>query len=604
MHRRQNRDGVAIVLYAIAMFTIMLCMGLALDAGYLYTQKGMGQLTEDIIALIVLGSTDRALTHDQQIAYIEDQVNRLEAANGLPTPFYTRRTESNTEGDVVKLILNAPNPLKTMMMNLIGIGSVNVGLEAIAVRGFVIKKIDPNCPGNLGLFGCVRLQVQGNPLVDSYKSGLGSYASQAVNPGCGSSSGSGSHGEDDGGHDGGGSGSHSHLSHGGHGGHGESLYARRNLLGMSNRMVDLTGSFCYHGDTQSSLDTEVVGSGLVDGKVTTEYFDGDSDLITDGVVIEPVSDFNLIPAVGSASATSNDNGTISGGFDPDALLPPNFQLKQKGSNKEILLTAGKKYYFKEIDMAGASKLRIIGNPATAGPVEITLDGDAKFNGDITSDVQPTRPGWLKLTGINGCTQCCVGCQSSGVGHRGGHGHHDAMLPGLKRFLGQEPVQFGAAPSAPSGLQLLGTLGVMPNPDLPAWMQPGALNLADGGHGGGDDHGGGGGGSHDGHDDGLPGGHADGHYHHSEAGPCDDGPGHSNGSAHSIKFAGNSTVFMDIYAPGYNVNTNGVSQYHGRIMAEEIQLQGNIGFHYDEDLGGCVQVVESDTGDNAKVHLIN
>lgn len=487
-----NRDGSVVALYALAMSMLILCVGLSLDVGYVYSQKGAGQITSDIAALCVLGSLDRTLTPEQQVQYVNDQVRHFETANGLPAGFWTIRTVTRGDGDIVQLTLNATNPLPTMIMNLAGIERVNVGLESVVVRGFLRQVAAPNCPGNLGLFGCARLQIRGNPLIDSYRSDLGTYASQAVHTGCGTSMG---------GHE-------NHLGEGGHEGHGEAVYANRNLLGGSNRLVDMNGSFCYHGDSTSGLDTSLAGAGRLDGSVTTEYFTGDTAIVANQILTQSVSEINLATAVGAATASSNDNATLVG-HDPVAIASPDFRLKAEGGSHEVQLQAGKKYYFKDIDLSGAVTVRITGNPDSAGPVEIALDGDAKFAGDLTCDVLPMRPGWLKIVGVNGTTECCEGCRTSGTGHRGGHGHHDGEVE--------------------SGTEV----------------------------------------------------------------------------EHHIKFTGNSTIFADIYAPGFHIDTTGVSQYYGRIIGEDVQIQGNSGFHYDETLGGCLSIVQDDIAeDGERIHLVN
>lgn len=620
MIRKQNKRGAVLALYAIAMSMLVVCVGLSIDAGYLYTQKGAGQLTADITALAVLGSLDRTLTPSDQQQYVVDQVNNLERANGLPINFWTRYPTARPDGDIIRLKLNATNPLSTMVMNLVGISTVNVGIESIAVRGFIRHQIDPNCPtpGNLGLFGCIRLLVQGNPLIDSYNSAAGTYASQAIHPGCGSSTG--------------GTGGH------GSGGPGGGKYAGKNVLGASNRLVKLKGAFCFQGNTLSSLDTEIGGSGLLTGNATTEFFSGDAGQVAGSVITQSVPDINLVPAVGTATTATNDNATITGA-NMSRLGSPHFELRPASGSHEIQLTAGKKYYFKCISLAGGADIRVLGNPTTAGGVQITLEGPARINGDIKSDIQPMRPGWLKIIGINGTTECCVGCASSGTGHRGIHGHEDgdSDCPASEghhhrdihcggsdghhetlhgdgchggshsecgsdagcgggdtghgshrcqvRPQNADEMLIGWNQTQSAGLsRLLGTLGRLDDDPTPAWMRPGALNLV---HSGGDDD-----------------AHSDSHGSHSGDSDVDAGVS-CCGTEKEIRFGGHSVVFADVYAPGYRVSTNGTDQFHGRIMAEDVQLRGTAGFHYDESLGGCISLTSDDTAqDGEKVHLVN
>lgn len=390
------------VFYVLSLFFFFGFMALAADVGYLYTQKANIQLVSDTAALAALASLDYTQSHDAQLAYVTNQVNYFEQAHGLPTGRFALSTQSASNGNIIQVKLDSANRSNTFFLALFGMSALNVGVESIAIRGTIRYDYDKDCPGALGFFGCTHVEYSGNPIADSYLSDQGWYADQAVNVGCGAARG---------GHE-------EHLGEGGWQGHGEQKYARSKMGTGTNWTMSFNGNFCYHGKAQSGRDTEIVGgSGYVDGTLITENFSGDSTLVSEGVKVQSVPDTFLPTAVATATATSNDNGTVVGAKASE-LASPNFKLSAQGSN-EIQLQAGRRYYFKEIKISGSTAIRIVGDPRVAGPVKITLDGDADINGDITSDVVPTRPGWLELTGLGGCSNCCNDCVVEQASH---HGH--------------------------------------------------------------------------------------------------------------------------------------------------------------------------------------
>ncbi len=622
-----RRKGAVIVLYAIATFTLVLFLGMSLDVGFLYTQKGFGQTISDITALTVLGTTDTSVPQADQQIYITNQVRNMEKENGLTSPFYDIEIIWDQKGDAIRLILNAINPLPTLVMNLVGISEVNVGIEAIAERGF-LRSVVEDCPdGNLGIFACIRLDLRGKPLFDSYRSDGGTYTSQANTAGpC-------------------------------------RTYANNNLLSASNRLVDMRGNFCYNGDTRSGLDTNLRGSGKLTGNVDTENFTGNDGLIGGELDTKSIPEINLPAAVATATADSNDNAWITG-HNLSKIASPNFELKANGGSHEIQLAAGKRYYFRKISIPSSVNIRIVGDPIANGPVEINLAGEAKINGDIVSNTNPIRPGWLKITGLDCNSACCLGCSSSGEGHRGSHGGHDDGHDSGSEHAStdthedshhtdtdthdthSEPDPCAAdeppdddppdthdthddshdtdthddthddghaslgSNQLPSALNLPALIAGLAGPAWklpnavnlaalpvdgqlsPAWMLPNAINLATETH---DDD------THDTHDDDT---HDD-DTHDDDTHDDDTHEPPNNSPKCQIKFSGKATIYADIYAPGYNVTATGCANIHGRIMADEIQFKGNSRFHYDETLGACLNFVSDETSeDGERVHLVN
>lgn len=408
MNRKHSRKGVAMVFYVLALFFFFGFMALAADVGYLYTQKANIQLVSDTAALAALASVDYALSPTAQLAYVTNQVNYFEQAHGLGTGRFTLSTQSATNGNIVQVKLDSTNPADTFFLALFGLQRLNIGVQSIAIRGTIRYDYEKDCPGTMGFFGCTHVEYVGNPIADSYLSDQGWYADQAVNTGCGASQG---------GHE-------QHLGEGGWQGHGEEKYARSMMGTGTNWTMSFNGNFCYHGKAQSGRDAEIVGNaGYVDGSLVTENFSGDTGLVSDGVKVQSVPDTYLPTAVASATAGSNDNGTIVGAK-ASSLASPDFALVPQGNN-EIQLQAGRRYYFKDIKISGSTAIRIVGDPRVAGPVRITLDGDADINGDITSDVVPTRPGWLELTGLGGCSNCCKDCVIEQAPHHRGHDYCDS-----------------------------------------------------------------------------------------------------------------------------------------------------------------------------------
>lgn len=597
MPRRRQRQGIALVFYVLALFFFFGFMALATDVGYLYTQKANVQLISDTAALASLASLDYSQSPSGQLAYITNQVNYFEQFHGLGTGYFTVTTESAPNGNILQVRLNAGHPSKTFFMALFGLDSLKVGIESIAVRGTIGYSYDPDCQndgGMMGFFGCTHVEYQGNPMADSYRSDQGWYADQAVNLGCGSSGGGHvQHG-----------GSYGHLGGGGHGGHGEEKYARRYMGTGSNWRVEFTGNFCYHGKVRSGRDTDIGGNaGYLDGAVVTETFSGNQSLVAEGVTFQSVPDTMLPTAVGAASAAVNDNATVVGAK-ASKLASPNFELVPEGNN-DIQLVAGKKYYFKYMKISGSKSIRIIGNPVVAGPVKITLDGDCDIQGDVKSDVVPTRPGWLQIRGIGGCTNCDPDDVVDKPGSHGGSGGHYGALPGAPGSvpLGGNPMVIGQVPSLSRLSRLLGSVGVISTTgggEVPAWQMPGAINLADsGGHSGGDDDWYHSDRDHAGNQ--LPGGGSWGHLDGSQG-----HIGHIDCStSRKIKISGNGDIYADIYAPGYRVTVTGCKNFFGRIVGEGLSFKGTTGIHFDESLGGCIQArPDSTSSDLGRVHLIN
>lgn len=599
MPQKRQRQGIALVFYVLALFFFFGFMALATDVGYLYTQKANVQLISDTAALASLASLDYSQPHATQLAYITNQVNYFEQFHGLGVGYFTITTESAPNGNIIQVKLNAGHPSKTFFMALFGLDSLKVGIESIAVRGTIGYSYDPDCQndgGMMGFFGCTHVEYQGNPMADSYLSDQGWYADQAVNNGCGSGAG----------------GHHGHMGGGGHGGHGDGAkYARRYMGTGSNWRVEFTGNFCYHGQVRSGRDTDIGGNaGYLDGFVTTETFSGNQSLVSEGINFQSVPDTMLPTAVGAASAASNDNATVVGAKASD-LASPNFALKPQGDN-DIQLVAGKKYYFKDIKISGSKSIKIIGNPVTAGPVKITLDGDCDIQGDVKSDVVPTRPGWLQIRGIGGCTNCdpddVVDNPGGHGGSSGGDGHVGWLpaVPGSNPLHGN-PMVVGQLRSI-SGLgRLLGSVGVISTSgggEVPAWQMPGAINLASGDDGGDDGHDGDGDSSdadHDHNGNDLPGGGGWGHLDGSQS-----HIGHVDCStSRKIRISGNGDVYADIYAPGYRVTVTGCKNFFGRIVGEGLSFKGTTGIHFDESLGGCIRAREdANSSDVGRVHLIN
>ncbi len=686
--RRRNRSGSILPLYGVTMLVILVFFGLALDIGYFYAEKGFRQTIVDISALSIMGSLDRTESSKEQLDYINQQLRNMEATNGLDSGDLKVKTLTDADGDVVQLEVYNVARVDTLMLGLAGLGFVNIGVDAVAGRGFirsVIKDCVGDPDGSLGLFGCIRVKIAGNVLLDSYNAAGGSYASQKTISGC-------------------------------------QLYAGDSLQVGSNRLVWANGNFCLNGDILSGLDTTVKGSsGVINGDVTTEYYNGSEDVISGSLTKQHYPELNLPSKAASATALSNDNDTVVG-HNSTALAAPFFQLKKGNGSSEIELTAGKNYYFKSIDLSSSVDIRIKGNPVYAGPVNITLDGDAKINGNIVSDMTPTRPGWLEINGIACTSACCDGCRSSGVGHRDNHGKHDdynhaedahsAVDHTVEHTTdtthdtaehttdtthdttehatdtthdttehtsdtthdssdghdtGHEGWSFPSAPSSHDGHSSLSQpqpaspvveplftlalargdwdtlagavpaartavtfdldrallLAALPGAtgssrldsgamyDVPVWQLPGAFNLAASSHhSSGSDHDSSGHGdsghsasppppppppppsTHDTHD-------AD--THDSSHTPSV--PSVSTGRC-SIRFGGNSQIFANIYAPGYNVTVTGGNDFHGRIFADEVEIKGNTGYHYDQSLGACVVIVsDSKADDGERVHLI-
>ncbi|MBI4870007.1 MAG: Tad domain-containing protein [Candidatus Riflebacteria bacterium] len=389
--RRRSRRGMVLVFYMLALMVILAFVGLVVDIGYMYTQKAQKQLLSDMIALTALGTTGTVAggqTATQQDTYINNFVATANVATGLPSDMWPEiLKDHNADGDVYRVTLNKPMVLTTFFLNVLGLRTITVGIQSIAIRECVVYQISQEGSGPLQFFGCNAIEMQGNPTLRSKK-----YSTGAVGD---------------------------------------------NVFGGSNELVHSQGSVLIGGSMFSADELNFTGNATT---WNGTYQSGDIDGSPGGgvwtAINSPHPPVVVPPAVGQATAAVNDNDQVLGCS--DAFIDGTSFLLDKpgGSPGEIIIPAGSKIYAREVDLKNA-RLIIRGDPRPpptgSGPVSITLDAQGQSDFDIwfsDRDMElesgdPMGPHFLDVIGINAPNSCCPACTPGPImtfKHHSAYGH--------------------------------------------------------------------------------------------------------------------------------------------------------------------------------------
>jgi hypothetical protein len=364
----------------LALMMMMAFVGIVVDVGYLYTQKANMQSLADAIVLSTLGTTglvtgSPSRTTAQQIAYIDNFISTYQnPANGLPIDWWTQRLkEVNTGGDVVKLTLNQPMPLSTFVMALLGIPTVTVGIQAVAVRGCFSRRIQQDKSGRLGFFGCNEVNLQGNPTWRSRN-----YNTWAI---------------------------------------GDKAY------GGSNIHILDQGSVYFGGDVFSANTIEFIGGGSTwNGTYTAPNIINHAGGGSYTGIVAAVPPIETPPAVGNATAADNDNSTV-GGAAPDFLAGITYVLEKANPGPQTMyINAGSRIYAHTIDLKQTT-LVIMGDPRPIGdggqgPVTFNIEplgpkpnvnNERLFmDRDVSAAYGPMKPSYLNVIGL-AQTPCSIDC---------------------------------------------------------------------------------------------------------------------------------------------------------------------------------------------------
>ncbi|MBI4870008.1 MAG: hypothetical protein HY814_00390 [Candidatus Riflebacteria bacterium] len=361
-----------IVLYVLALITVASFLALAIDVSYFYARKAQVQTVSDAAALAALGaagSHGSGQGQTEQDARVGGVVGYHAVANGLSSGYWTQVIAHNADGDVNQVILNRSLGVNTLFSNLVNQRSVTIGIQSVAARTFLSNQINQSTmAGGINFFGCVRLEMLGNPVVRSRD-----YDSWAV---------------------------------------GDSVRAG------SNFDVEVQGSVVFGGDlTCASLINFVGGASVFDGTYQAPVIVGSPGSGTNTRIQAPYPQMVVAAAVMGATASSNNNNLVLG-CTAAFRNRTSFVLEKTGSPGTISIPAGAKIYAREVNLH-SDELVITGNPnpppVGAGPVTITLDASTG-NGTWFSDrdVSATvsggmKPKYLKIIGISPPSVCCAAC---------------------------------------------------------------------------------------------------------------------------------------------------------------------------------------------------